>query len=125
MRGLTQTDLARMAGVEKATVNYAESGKRVPQPATLDHFATVLDIPKGALESDAALLRELARVMGLADLLVSSGAPPPPDLDQPITRRELQAEVARAVEQLRAQPPFHGMPPSAPTKPEIPDPDEL
>ena len=47
--GLTQSDLAKMAGVTTATVSYAETGRVDPKSDTVRRLAAALGVQPGAL----------------------------------------------------------------------------
>lgn len=128
VRDLSQAELARRAGIEKATVNYAESGKRVPQSGTLNHIAGVLEVPLSALQDDLACFRELARIMNVS-LVEAAGLPSrdehissgeftgDEDDEQGATKGELR-QILRRMEQLersgQPRPPPHRPTPKAP-----------
>lgn len=52
-KGLTQEELANLAGVTVRTVQRIESGESVPRSFTLKAIAAVLDIPLAALREEA------------------------------------------------------------------------
>jgi putative transcriptional regulator len=43
--GLTQKELADLAGLQRETVNHAENGKHLPGSETLARIAKALDVP--------------------------------------------------------------------------------
>lgn len=47
--GLTQKELAELAGVQRETVNHAERGKHLPGAETLARIARALDVPIDSL----------------------------------------------------------------------------
>jgi len=52
-RALSQRDLARIAGLEPATLNRIETGKQKPRPSTLRKLARALRVkPADLLEED-------------------------------------------------------------------------
>lgn len=48
-KGLSQKDLAEMAGVDQAFVSLIQAGKRSPSMKTLNRFSKVLKVPVGNL----------------------------------------------------------------------------
>lgn len=52
VRGLTQRDLAKKAGVALTTINEIETGKRTPRPATLRQIAGALQLQDWELHND-------------------------------------------------------------------------
>jgi len=65
-RGLTQSDLARMANLNRAVINKIENNASFPTPETLNSIATALKLPTETVFRAAGLL------------------PPKPELDQKI-----------------------------------------
>jgi len=49
-RGLSQEALAKLAGVDPATVTFVETGKTKPYRSTLGKLAAALDVPVALLE---------------------------------------------------------------------------
>jgi len=65
-RGLTQSDLARMANLNRAVINKIENNASFPTPETLNSIATALKLPTETVFRAAGLL------------------PPKPEIDQKI-----------------------------------------
>ena len=62
-RGISQKDLAKLAGVDASYVSLVEKGTRTPSASNLEKFATALDVPLYLLvllASDKADLRGLS-----------------------------------------------------------------
>lgn len=65
-RGLTQSDLARMANLNRAVINKIENNASSPTPETLNSIASALKLPTETVFREAGLL------------------PPKPEIDQKI-----------------------------------------
>jgi transcriptional regulator with XRE-family HTH domain len=59
--GLTQTELARLAGVRVETVNRLEAGKHSPNVSTVDKIHRALESETAEIRRNAALDRSIRR----------------------------------------------------------------
>lgn len=83
-RGLDQGELATKAGVSTTTVSNLETGLYGGRRATLVALAAALEASPEALDSDHALVEQLAAWFG-----VQPGTPPPPRRD-PVAEEALE-----------------------------------
>lgn len=59
-RGLSQTDLATILGVDKSFISRVRSGERELSPTQMDMFAQHLNVPLGAMLIDAGDWKRVA-----------------------------------------------------------------
>lgn len=98
LRGWSQTQLAKAAGMDKSRISRYESGDEVPRRATVERLATAAGVPIPLIEHIRWFLRSLREAMENGGMAGLSSSLPPGDL-----QRRVEGAVERSVRMARAE----------------------